>query len=64
MECLLTSGVPRGVPPFIKRPQRSASLHQVSPAECLLTSGIPSGVQPYIRRPQRSASLHQASPVE
>ncbi|PIO32698.1 hypothetical protein AB205_0034040, partial [Aquarana catesbeiana] len=63
-ESLLTSGVPSGVPPYIRCPQRSPSLHQVPPVESLLTSGVPSRVPPYIRCPQRSPSLHQVPPAE
>ncbi|PIO28565.1 hypothetical protein AB205_0008520, partial [Aquarana catesbeiana] len=48
VESLLTSDVPSGVPPYIRCPQESPSLHQVSPAMSLLTSGVPNGVPPYI----------------
>ncbi|PIO32699.1 hypothetical protein AB205_0034040, partial [Aquarana catesbeiana] len=58
------AGVPIGVPPCIRCPHRSPSLHQMSPAESLLTSDVPSGVPPYIRCPQRSPSLHQVPPAE
>ncbi|PIO32704.1 hypothetical protein AB205_0034040, partial [Aquarana catesbeiana] len=33
------AGAPGGVPPYIRCPQQSPSLHQVSPVEFLLTSG-------------------------
>ncbi|PIO32702.1 hypothetical protein AB205_0034040 [Aquarana catesbeiana] len=58
------AGVPIGVPPCIRCPHRSPSLHQMSPAESLLTSDVPSGVPPYIRCPQQSPFLHQVSPAE
>ncbi|PIO40844.1 hypothetical protein AB205_0208320 [Aquarana catesbeiana] len=35
---------PVEVPPYIRCPQWSPSLHQVSSVESLLTSGVPSGV--------------------
>ncbi|PIO32703.1 hypothetical protein AB205_0034040, partial [Aquarana catesbeiana] len=58
------AGVPIGVPPYIRCPQRSPSLHQMFPVESLLTSGAPNRVPSYIRCPQRSPSLHQVPPVE
>ncbi|PIO35477.1 hypothetical protein AB205_0029030, partial [Aquarana catesbeiana] len=58
------SGVPSRVPPYIRCPQQSPSLHRASPAESLLTPGIPSKVPPYTRHSQQNPSLHQVPPAE